>query len=78
MNFQPVIPMTLTPKLNLISRVVLPIISQQDITREGVKQSGIGDVVASLAVGPRFVLASPSNSKADFGVRAVLVLAFPK
>jgi hypothetical protein len=37
LNFQPVIPISLSPSLNLITRVVLPIITQQGITAPGVK-----------------------------------------
>ncbi len=35
LNFQPVIPTQLTPNLNLIARLVLPIIDQHDITGPG-------------------------------------------
>lgn len=47
LNFQPVIPISLSPKLNVITRVVLPIITQQDITASGVKQSGLSDAIVS-------------------------------
>jgi len=56
LNFQPVIPISLSPKLNLIARVVLPIVSQHDITGSNTKQSGLGDAVVSGFF-------SPSNSK---------------
>jgi hypothetical protein len=47
LNFQPVIPLSLSPKLNLIARVVLPIITQHDITGNDTKQSGLSDAVVS-------------------------------
>ena len=52
LNIQPVIPISLTPKLNLITRVILPVITQYNITGEGEKQSGMGDAVLSGFVGP--------------------------
>jgi hypothetical protein len=56
LNFQPVLPFSLSPKINLITRVVLPIISQHDISGSGEKQSGLSDAVASAWF-------SPSESK---------------
>jgi hypothetical protein len=52
LNFQPVIPISISPKWNMISRVVLPIITQQDITAPGVKQSGLSDAVVSAFFSP--------------------------
>lgn len=52
LNFQPVIPISLSPSLNVITRVVLPIITQQDITAPGVKQSGLSDAVVSAFFSP--------------------------
>src|SRR5688500_2426367 len=52
LNFQPVIPVKITPTLNLITRVVLPIIVQYDITGENTKQSGLADAVVSASISP--------------------------
>lgn len=52
LNFQPVIPIRLSPKLNLITRVVLPFITQYNITKEGSYQSGLSDAVASAFFSP--------------------------
>lgn len=52
LNIQPVIPIKLSEKLNLISRVVLPVISQHDVTGEGTYQSGLGDAVLSAFFSP--------------------------
>ncbi|CAN1490507.1 hypothetical protein MCETHM1_00181 [Flavobacteriaceae bacterium] len=52
LNFQPVIPISLSPSLNVITRVVLPIITQQNITAPGVKQTGLSDAVVSAFFSP--------------------------
>ena len=52
LNFQPVIPISISQKWNMISRVVLPIITQQDITAPGVKQTGLSDAVISAFFSP--------------------------
>lgn len=57
LNVQPVIPIKLSAKLNLITRIVLPIISQHDIFGEGTQQSGLSDAVVSGFFSP----AEPKN-----------------
>ena len=52
LNIQPVIPMTLNEKWNLISRTILPVISQDDIFPGSGSQTGIGDIVQSLFLSP--------------------------
>lgn len=47
MNFQPVVPIELNENLNLIGRVILPVISQYNITGPGEKETGLGDAVLS-------------------------------
>jgi len=73
LNIQPVIPIGLNENWNLITRVVLPVITQNNITSEGAKQSGLGDAVVSAffsptnsekltwGVGPAFLVPSASN-----------------
>ncbi len=56
MNFQPVVPVSLNKNLNLIARVVLPIVTQYNITGPSQKQSGLSDAVLSAFF-------SPTNSK---------------
>lgn len=46
-NFQPVIPISLSPKLNLITRYILPIIFQRDVTGIGKEENGLGDLTFS-------------------------------
>lgn len=52
LNVQPVIPITLTPKINLITRWIFPIVSQFDITGENTQQGGLGDAVITGFLGP--------------------------
>ena len=52
MNFQPVIPVALNSKWNLISRTILPIIHQHNVAGTGT-QSGLGDITQSLFFSPR-------------------------
>ncbi len=52
LNFQPVVPISLSPKLNMITRLVLPIISQQNITAPGVEESGLSDATVSALFSP--------------------------
>jgi hypothetical protein len=47
LNFQPVVPITLSPKLNLITRYIIPIVDQHDITGEGDDQFGLSDATIS-------------------------------
>jgi hypothetical protein len=52
LNFQPVIPINMTAKYNLITRFIIPLVSQHDITGEGTSQSGLSDAVISAWVSP--------------------------
>lgn len=56
MNFQPVFPIALNENINLITRMVLPVIAQYNITSVGSSEFGLGDAVISAFV-------SPTNSK---------------
>jgi hypothetical protein len=66
-NVQPVIPITLSPKLNLITRWILPIVSQFDITGQNTQQSGLGDAVITGFL-------SPSQSSLTWGVGAAFLV----
>lgn len=74
MNFQPVIPISITPDWNLITRIVLPVITQYNITGISEKESGFGDAVLSgffspsvskngftWGAGPAFLIPTGSN-----------------
>ncbi len=69
LNIQPVIPIKLSAKLNLISRVVLPVVSQHNITGEGTHQSGLGDAVVSAFFSP-----AESKNGLVWGVGPALLL----
>ncbi len=52
LNFQPVIPINLNPKWNLITRYIIPIVDQHDITGEGESQFGLSDATLSAFFSP--------------------------
>jgi len=56
LNIQPVIPVRISENLNLITRIVLPVISQYNVTGMGNNEVGLGNTVLSAFF-------SPSNSK---------------
>ena len=53
LNIQPVIPASLNEDWNLITRVILPLVDQDDIPVRGQGESGLGDTVASLFFSPK-------------------------
>ncbi|TXS95913.1 transporter [Parahaliea maris] len=69
-NIQPVIPVSIGEDWNLISRTILPVISQEDIFPGAGSQDGIGDVVQSVFFSPK----APSDSGWIWGVGPVLLL----
>lgn len=70
LNIQPVIPVSLNQDWNLISRTIVPVISQDDVSRAGSRESGIGDVVQSFFFSPK----APSSAGWIWGVGPVLLL----
>jgi len=52
LNIQPVIPISITENLNLITRVILPVISQQNVLDVGTSVKGLGDAVISAFLSP--------------------------
>lgn len=71
LNIQPVIPIKLNEKTNLITRVIMPVISQYNITGAGEKQNGMADWVASAFFSP-----SISKNGVTWGAGPVLLLPF--
>jgi len=69
MNFQPVIPISLNEDLNLIGRVILPVISQNDIAGESGGQTGLGDMVISSFISPK----EPTSGGLIWGVGPVIL-----
>jgi hypothetical protein len=69
-NIQPVVPIALDRDWNMISRTILPVIGQTDVTGPGTSQFGLGDVVQSLFFSP----AKPSASGIVWGAGPVLLV----
>jgi hypothetical protein len=69
LNVQPVIPISLSEKWNLISRTIAPIISQSDVTAIGSSETGLGDIVQSIFFSPKEV-----NNGLVWGVGPILLL----
>lgn len=68
MNIQPVIPLSISEKNNLIARVVLPIISQNDVAGPSGSQAGLGDAVISGFFSPK----APTKGGLIWGAGPVL------
>jgi len=51
-NIQPVVPISLNKDWNLISRTILPVVSQKDVIPNSSSEFGIGDTVQSLFFSP--------------------------
>jgi hypothetical protein len=52
LNVQPVMPFSLTPKLNLIARVIVPFVSQPPLFEGGTAASGVSDILTSFFFSP--------------------------
>lgn len=70
LNIQPVIPASLNEDWNLITRVILPLVDQDDIPVKGQGESGLGDIVASLFFSPT----APTSRGWIWGAGPVLLL----
>jgi hypothetical protein len=70
LNLQPVVPVTLNDDWNLISRTILPLISQSDVFPGAGDQSGVGDTVQSLFFSPK----EPTAGGWIWGAGPVLLL----
>jgi hypothetical protein len=53
LNVQPVMPFTLNKDWNLVTRVIVPLVSQPALTEDGSPASGISDVLASFFFSPK-------------------------
>ena len=53
LNIQPVLPITLNSRWNLISRTIVPIVAQKNVIPSDHGQFGLGDVVQSLFLSPQ-------------------------
>jgi hypothetical protein len=57
-NVQPVVPVSIGEEWNLISRTIVPVISQRDVRPGSGTQEGIGDTLQSLFFSPKAVTAT--------------------
>lgn len=53
LNVQPVVPFDLNAQWNIISRTILPVVSQDNIFPGAGSQSGVGDIVQSVFFSPK-------------------------
>jgi hypothetical protein len=90
LNVQPVVPIKLNENLNLITRYIIPIVTQYNLTGEGASQSGLGDATVSAflspsktkngvtwGVGPAFLVPIATNSylgTGKFGIGPTAVI----
>ena len=72
LNIQPVIPASISEDWNLISRIIVPVIYQDDILPRSGDQFGLGDVTQSLFFSP----AQPTAGGLIWGVGPALLLPF--
>ncbi|MCF6263654.1 MAG: transporter [Xanthomonadales bacterium] len=70
LNIQPVIPISLNEDWNVISRTILPLVSQDDIFAGAGSQSGIGDIVQSVFFSPK----KPTSNGWVWGAGPVFLL----
>ena len=92
-NIQPVIPLKLNSKINIINRFIQPVISQPDVTSDSGSTFGLGNMVYTAfltpaapgaliwGVGPAFSIPTGTSSKlggSDFGLGpSVVALTMP-
>ncbi len=69
-NIQPVVPISISDDWNMISRTILPVTSQADISPGAGSQSGIGDITQSLFFSPK----APSAGGIIWGVGPAFLL----
>jgi hypothetical protein len=68
-NIQPVIPVGLNEDWNLISRTIVPVISQDDLFPDSGSQFGLGDINLSLFFSPK----KPTSGGLIWGIGPVLL-----
>jgi hypothetical protein len=70
LNFQPVVPVSISDDWNMISRTIVPLTSQDDIVPAADSQSGLGDITQSLFFSPK----QPTAGGLIWGVGPVFLL----
>jgi hypothetical protein len=69
-NIQPVVPLAINDDWNLISRTILPVVTQSDIPATGAGESGLGDVLQSAFFSPK----QPTTGGVVWGVGPALLM----
>jgi len=67
MNFQPVVPISISENWNMINRIILPVVAQYSITGPGERQAGVADALYSAFF-------SPKESNIIWGVGPAMLL----
>jgi hypothetical protein len=70
MNVQPVVPISLTKDWNLISRSIVPVVTQSELFAGAGRQTGLGDTVQSLWFSP----AKPTDKGLVWGIGPVILI----
>lgn len=70
LNIQPVIPFSISEKWNLVTRTIVPVISQCDVFGNSGSQFGIGDIVETAFLSPK----EPTKGGIVWGAGPVLLL----
>ncbi|HQY19498.1 MAG TPA: hypothetical protein PK294_02350 [Ignavibacteria bacterium] len=65
LNFQPVIPIAISKNINIINRIIVPMVTQYNITGPGQNQNSLGDIVYSIFI-------SPNSKKLIWGIGPVM------
>ena len=68
LNFQPVVPLSISADTNLIVRTIVPFVSQSDVI-PGTSQSGLGDITQSFFFSPK----NPTSGGLIWGAGPVLL-----
>ncbi|WP_170406970.1 transporter [Ruegeria arenilitoris] len=69
-NIQPVIPISISPDWNVISRTIIPLVNQDDIRPGSGSQTGIGNIIQSFFFSPK----KPTSNGIVWGVGPVIQL----
>lgn len=69
LNLQPVIPFSISEKWNVISRAIVPVISQSDVTGPDNSETGLGDTALSFYFSPK-----QAKNGIVWGVGPILVI----
>lgn len=70
LNIQPVIPASISDDWNLITRVIVPVVRQEDVFGPSGRQSGLGDITPTFFFSPK----EPTDSGIVWGLGPVFLL----